>query len=74
MLYRADGSVKGVVAGVMGVAKDGTHKPDFQPGMELIGKYVFIAEGARGSLAKEIIAQYNLSEGREHEGALGGPA
>ena len=48
VLYRADGSVKGVVAGVMGVAKDGTHKPDFQPGMELIGKYVFIAEGARG--------------------------
>ena len=65
VLYRADGSVKGVVAGVMGVAKDGTHKPDFQPGMELIGKYVFIAEGARGSLAKEIIAKYNLSEGRE---------
>ena len=65
VLYRADGSVKGVVAGVMGVAKDGTHKPDFQPGMELIGKYVFIAEGARGSLAKEIIAKFNLSEGRE---------
>ena len=65
VLYREDGSVAGVVAGVAGIAKDGTHKPDFQPGMELRGKYVFIAEGVRGSLAKEIIAKFNLSEGRE---------
>ena len=65
VLYRDDGSVRGVVAGVMGIAKDGSHKPDYQPGMELIGKYVFIAEGAHGSLAKEIIAKYKLSEGRE---------
>ena len=65
VLYRDDGSVRGVVAGVMGIAKDGSHKPDYQPGMELIGKYVFIAEGVRGSLAKEIIAKFDLSEGRE---------
>ncbi len=65
VLYRDDGSVRGVVAGVMGIAKDGSHKPDYQPGMELTGKYVFIAEGVRGSLAKEIIARYKLSEGRE---------
>ena len=65
VLYREDGSVRGVVAGVMGIAKDGSHKPDYQPGMELIGKYVFIAEGVRGSLAKEIIEKYKLSEGRE---------
>jgi electron-transferring-flavoprotein dehydrogenase len=65
VLYREDGSVRGVVAGVMGIAKDGSRKPDYQPGMELVGKYVFIAEGAHGSLAKEIIAKYKLSEGRE---------
>ncbi|MDE2383593.1 MAG: electron transfer flavoprotein-ubiquinone oxidoreductase [Alphaproteobacteria bacterium] len=65
VLFREDGSVAGVVAGVMGIAKDGTHKADYQPGMELRGKYVFIAEGVRGSLAKEIIAKFNLSEGRE---------
>ena len=57
VLYREDGSVKGVVAGVMGIGKDGEHKPDYQPGMELLGKYVLIAEGVRGSLAKEIIAK-----------------
>jgi electron-transferring-flavoprotein dehydrogenase len=65
VLYRDDGSVKGVVAGVMGIARDGTHKPDYQPGMELLGKYVFIAEGVRGSLAKGIIAKFHLAEGRE---------
>lgn len=65
VLYREDGSVKGVVAGVFGIARDGSHKPDFQPGMELRGKYVFIAEGVRGSLAKEIISKFNLSEGKE---------
>ncbi len=65
VLYREDGSVRGVVAGVMGIAKDGSHKADYQPGMELTGKYVLIAEGVRGSLAKEIIAKFNLSEGRE---------
>ncbi len=65
VLYREDGSVRGVVAGVFGIAKDGSHKPDFQPGMELLGKYVFIAEGVRGSLAKEIIARFNLAQGSE---------
>jgi electron-transferring-flavoprotein dehydrogenase len=65
VLYREDGSVKGVVAGVFGIAKDGSHKPDYQPGMELHGKYVFIAEGARGSLAKDIQERFKLREGRE---------
>jgi electron-transferring-flavoprotein dehydrogenase len=65
VLYRNDGSVRGVVAGVLGIAKDGSHKPDYQPGMELTGKYVFIAEGVRGSLAKEIIAKYDLAKNSE---------
>ena len=62
VLYREDGSVAGVVAGVVGIAKDGHHKPDYQPGMELRGKYVFIAEGVRGSLAKQIIAKFDLTK------------
>ncbi len=64
-LYHEDGSLKGVVAGVMGLDKKGGPKPDYQPGMELIGKYVFIAEGVRGSIAKRVIEKYQLSEGRE---------
>ncbi len=65
VLYREDGSVRGVVAGVMGISKTGEHKADYQPGMELVGKYVFIAEGVRGSLAKQIIAKYDLQEGKQ---------
>jgi electron-transferring-flavoprotein dehydrogenase len=64
-LYRDDGSLRGVVAGVMGVSKSGEHKAEYQPGMELLGKYVFIAEGVRGSLAKQMINKYGLSLGRE---------
>ena len=54
ILFDADGAVKGVATGDMGVARDGTHKPDYQPGMELHARYTFFAEGARGSLTKEL--------------------
>ncbi len=63
-VWREDGSLKGVVVGVVGVAKDGHEKPDYQPGMELHGKYVFIAEGVRGSLAKQLIAKFELDAGK----------
>jgi len=56
------GALKGVVAGVFGIAKDGHKKPDYQPGMELHGKYVFIAEGVRGSLAKVLMGKYGLAD------------
>lgn len=57
--------VKGVVAGEMGLNADGTPGPQYEPGMELHGKYVFIAEGVRGSLAKDILSRLNLTEGHE---------
>ena len=58
------GEVAGVITGDLGVARDGHHKPNYTPGMALRGKYTLIAEGARGSLAKQIIARYGLAEGR----------
>ncbi len=64
LVYREDGSVKGVVAGVFGIGKDGEPGPDYQPGMELHGKYVMIGEGVRGSLAKVLIDKFNLSDGK----------
>ena len=64
LVFREDGSVKGVVVGVVGIGKDGEHKPDYQPGMELHGKYVFIAEGVRGSLAKALEAKFDLRAGK----------
>ena len=57
--------VAGVVAGEMGKQSDGTPGPSYEPGMELRGKYVFIAEGVRGSLAKVLIEKYDLSAGHE---------
>jgi len=60
ILYNDDGSVKGVATGDMGVARDGSHKPDYQPGMELHAKYTLFAEGARGHLTKQLKAKYDL--------------
>src|ERR1700679_1841330 len=65
LTWREDGSVKGVVVGVVGVGKDGEKKPDYQPGMEINGKYVFIGEGVRGSLAKVLQAKFGLADGHE---------
>ncbi|MEZ5939027.1 MAG: electron transfer flavoprotein-ubiquinone oxidoreductase [Hyphomonadaceae bacterium] len=65
LTYRDDGSVKGVIAGVMGVGKDGEPGPDYQPGIELNGKYVLVGEGVRGSLAKRLISEFKLDSGRQ---------
>jgi len=65
LLYNKEGAVIGVATGDMGVQKDGTPGANFTRGMALYAKYVLIGEGARGSLAKQLIAKYQLSEGRE---------
>jgi len=62
ILFNEDGSVKGVATGDMGVARDGTHKPDYQPGLELHAKYTFFAEGARGHLTKQLLRQFDLAK------------
>ena len=64
ILFDDDGAVRGVATGDMGVAGDGAAKPSFERGMELLGKYVLFAEGARGSLTKKLIADFKLSDGR----------
>jgi len=63
VLYDGQGAVQGVATGEQGVAKDGTHKPDYQPGMELHAKYTLFAEGCRGSLSQELMAKFNLRDG-----------
>jgi len=71
VLYHDDGSVKGILTGDMGVAEDGSHKDTYMPGMELHGKYTFIAEGVRGSLAKELISKFNLRDGKQPQSIMG---
>jgi electron-transferring-flavoprotein dehydrogenase len=65
LVYGEAGEVRGVVAGEFGLDKDRAPGPGYEPGMELRGKYLLIGEGVRGSLAKQLIARYGLSEGRE---------
>ncbi|MGN6596833.1 electron transfer flavoprotein-ubiquinone oxidoreductase [Sphingopyxis terrae] len=60
ILYNDDGSVKGVATGDMGIARDGSHKPDYAPGLELHAKYSFFAEGVRGHLTKMLKPQFAL--------------
>ncbi len=61
VLYGEDGSVRGVATGDMGVAADGSHKPTYQPGYELLGKYTIFAEGCRGNLGKQLIEKFALT-------------
>jgi electron-transferring-flavoprotein dehydrogenase len=62
VLFNEDGSVKGVATGDMGIARDGSTRPDYQPGMELHARYTFFAEGARGSLTKELVRIFGLRD------------
>ncbi len=62
LIYDENGAVKGVVAGEFGKNKDGSEGPSYEPGMELHGKYVFLSEGVRGSLSKQVIAKFDLAK------------
>ncbi|WP_353151018.1 electron transfer flavoprotein-ubiquinone oxidoreductase [Pollutimonas bauzanensis] len=65
ILYTETGAVKGVATGDMGVARDGSHTPHYQPGMELHARYTVFAEGSRGQLGRELISRYKLDAGRD---------
>lgn len=65
VLYDAEDRVIGVATGDMGVGRNGEPRSDYTRGMELRAKYTLFAEGARGSLSKELIARYQLDVGRE---------
>ncbi len=62
LVYGDAGELKGVIAGEFGKAKDGSEGPSYEPGMVLYGKYVFLSEGVRGSLSKQVLAKYDLAK------------
>jgi len=68
VLYDADGRVRGVATGNVGIGKDGEPHEGFQLGMELTASYTVFAEGARGHLGKQLIARYRLDAGRDPQG------
>ncbi|MGZ5822900.1 MAG: electron transfer flavoprotein-ubiquinone oxidoreductase [Hyphomicrobium sp.] len=61
VLYGENGAIVGVATGDMGVGRDGKPTENFVRGTELRGKYTFFAEGARGSLTKQLIARFDLA-------------
>ena len=54
------GRVRGVITGDLGLDRAGNPKSDHVPGMALHGRYTLFAEGARGHLGKQLIAEFNL--------------
>ena len=65
ILYDDTGAVKGVATGNMGVDRHGDATGNFQLGMELHAKYTLFAEGARGHLGKQLMAKYDLNQGKD---------
>jgi electron-transferring-flavoprotein dehydrogenase len=65
VLYADGGAVRGVATGDMGIGRDGQPTANYQPGVELIGKYTLFAEGARGNLGRQLLAKFRLLEGRD---------
>ncbi|GJH24975.1 electron transfer flavoprotein-ubiquinone oxidoreductase [Caballeronia novacaledonica] len=65
VLYRDDGSVKGVATGNMGVGRNGEPTENFQLGMELHAKYTLFCEGARGHLGRQLSERFRLRDGAD---------
>ena len=57
------GIVKGVRIGDMGLDRDGTPGANFTPGVEIHAPVTVLAEGARGSISKQLIARFELARG-----------
>lgn len=62
VLFDDSGRVCGVATGDMGISKTGEKKDGYAQGVEIKGKYVFFAEGARGSLTKFLTKHFKLDE------------
>jgi len=62
VLYREDGSVKGIITQDMGVGADGHSKDSYMPGMELHAKYTIFSEGCRGHLGKQLNERFELNK------------
>jgi electron-transferring-flavoprotein dehydrogenase len=65
ILYGETGEVLGIATGDMGIGRNGEPNASFTRGMELRAKYTLFAEGARGSLTKQLLARFHLAQGRD---------
>ena len=62
-LFEEGGAVRGVRIGDMGLARNGEPGPNFAPGVEIHAPLTVLAEGARGSIAKQLLARFDLARG-----------
>ena len=60
LVFGKSGEIIVVIAGEFGLDKDGNKTEGYEPGMEVLGKYVLLSEGVRGSLTKILIERYKL--------------
>jgi electron-transferring-flavoprotein dehydrogenase len=65
ILYDDDGAVIGIATGDVGISKSGDMSDRYTRGMELRGKYVIFAEGARGHLTKQLVKRFKLDDGKD---------
>jgi electron-transferring-flavoprotein dehydrogenase len=65
VLYDDKGAVRGVATGDMGVSRGGEKTDAFQPGVELLAKYTFFAEGCRGHLGLQLEKKFDLRQGAD---------
>jgi len=70
VLYNEDGSVGGVATNDVGIAKDGSPKDSFEPGMEFRAKCTIFSEGCRGHLAKGVMSKFDLN--KDNQGQIYG--
>jgi electron-transferring-flavoprotein dehydrogenase len=62
-VFAEGGGLKGVRIGDMGLDRNGEPGPNFTPGVEIHAPLTVLAEGARGSIAKQLIARFDLARG-----------
>ena len=66
VLYGNDGAVAGVATNDVGIARDGKPKPSFERGMAFRARATLFAEGAHGSLTKQVTKKYDLRRDCQH--------
>ncbi|MCE7033558.1 electron transfer flavoprotein-ubiquinone oxidoreductase [Lysobacter sp. GX 14042] len=67
-LHDGDGKVIGVRIGDMGVARDGSHKPNYTQGIDIHARVTVLAEGARGHLTKRLVKRFDLDADSDPQG------
>jgi len=60
VLFKHDGSVKGVATNDLGIGRNGKPKDSFERGMEFHARVTLFGEGCHGSLSKQVIKKFDL--------------